>query len=592
MKPAGSNLLEPLSRWLTLVVSMMALLACVSAPVMAISWSKRPFPGFMVESTLLVNDTGGEGWTGRLTGLGFPQLVVRVGGRAVSTPAEFDAAIASFTPDERISILTKLPAGVARLYPAVRLMRFPGKDMARLFWLPFAAGLAYLAIGIWVYRVGGGARPGRALAFFCFNVSVACSLLFDSSTTHVGTALWTVAVAQLGGALLSLAMRFPVEWRAVARRPWLLGVPYGLSIILAAWGVWTLYNTATPWAYIPAWGAAYRYAALGALVFIGVTLYHAITSKVPVTRRQARIVLMGGTLAFLPIIIWFLTPLFGVSLSFSTTMFLPTLVIFPLSVAIAIFRYRLLEVDTLVNRTLFYGILTAILAGIASGSITLLQKTFVAFTGERSDVAFVIATLILVSAFEPIKARMRSLVDRRFKEAPDNTRSLRAFEEDVQTFLAMSDPNQLARRLLDEAVSGLQAQSGTVSLRVDDRLQTIYTFGRWQGEAWMSVPLVHDGKRYGVLSLGPRSNSQPYTQEDGELLAQVAGNVVQAVARARFSPAVSDHRRNGSRPDGEDRMEPSPLAAGATDGEGSKFQDHSGGISWRQSSSRESRIGH
>ena len=130
----------------------------------------------------------------------------------------------------------------------------------------------------------------------------------------------------------------------------------------------------------------------------------------------------------------------------------------------------------------------------------------------------------------------------------------------------MSDPNQLARRLLDEAVSGLQAQSGTVSLRVDDRLQTIYTLGRWQGEAWMSVPLVHDGKRYGVLSLGPRSNSQPYTQKDGELLAQVAGNVVQAVARARFSPAMSDHRGNGSRPDGEDRMEPSPVAAGATDG--------------------------
>ena len=566
MKPAGSGLLERLSRWLTLFVSLMALLACVGAPVMAISWSKRPFPGFMVESTLVVNDTGGEGWTGRLAGIGFPQLVVRVGGRAVSTPAEFDAAIASFTPDERISIFTRLPGGAARLYPAVRLMRFPGKDMARLFWLPFAAGLAYLAIGIWVYRVGGRARPGRALAFFCFNVSVACSLLFDSSTTHAGAVLWTVAVAQLGGALLSLAMRFPVEWRAVARWPWLLGVPYSLSIILAAWGVWTLYNTANPWAYIPAWGAAYRYTALGALVFIGMTLYHAITSKSPVTRRQARIVLMGGTLAFLPIIIWFLTPLFGVSLSFSTTMFLPTLVIFPLSVAIAIFRYRLLEVDTLVNRTLFYGILTAILAGIASGSITLLQKTFVTFTGERSDVAFVIATLILVSAFEPIKARMRSLVDRRFKEAPDNTRSLRAFEEDVQSFLAMSDPNQLARRLLDEAVSGLRAQSGTVSLRVADRLQTIHTFGRWQGEAWMSVPLVHDGKRYGVLSLGPRSNGQPYTREDGELLAQVAGNVVQAVARARFSPAVSDHRRNGSRPDGEDRMEPSPVAAGATDG--------------------------
>ena len=57
-----------------------------------------------------------------------------------------------------------------------------------------------------------------------------------------------------------------------------------------------------------AWGAAYRYAALGILVFIGMMLYHAITSESTVIRRQARIVLMGGALAFLPIVIWFLAP--------------------------------------------------------------------------------------------------------------------------------------------------------------------------------------------------------------------------------------------------------------------------------------------
>ena len=175
---------------------------------------------------------------------------------------------------------------------------------------------------------------------------------------------------------------------------------------------------------------------------------------------------MGSAFTFMPIIVWFLAPASGFSLSFAyTTIFLPTLVIFPLSVAIAIFRYRLLEVDTIVNRTVFYGTLTAILAGIASGSITLLQKTFVAFTGGKSDIAFVVATLILVSAFEPIKARMRLLVDRRFKEPSDTTPDLRAFGHDVHCFLEMSDPGQIAHRLLEEAARGLQAQSGAVSTR-------------------------------------------------------------------------------------------------------------------------------
>ena len=126
------------------------------------------------------------------------------------------------------------------------------------------------------------------------------------------------------------------------------------------------------------------------------------------TRRQARLVLLGSTLAFLPIVLWFLSPLFGMTLHFNPALFLPSLVIFPLSVAIAIFRYRLLEVDTLVNRTLFYGIMTAILAGVASGTITLCQKFFVAVTGEKSDLALIITTLVVVAAFEPIKSRMRS----------------------------------------------------------------------------------------------------------------------------------------------------------------------------------------
>ena len=577
MKPAGSDPLERLSRLLTLLASLLAVLACIIAPILAISWGKRPFPGFMVESTLVVNDTGGEGWTGRLAGLGFQQLVVRVGGRPVSTPAEFDAVIAGFTPGERISIFTRVPDGAVRLYPAVPLMRFPGNDMARLFWLPFAVGLAYLAIGVWVYRVGGQARPGRALAFFCFNVSVACTFLFDSSTTHAGTALWTVAVAQLGGGLLSLAMRFPVGWQVVERKPWLLGVPYAISIILAVWGVWALYNMVNPWAYIAAWGAAYRYAAVGALVFIGVVLYHAITSKSTVIRRQARIVLMGGAIAFLPIVFWFLSPLFGVSLGFSTTMFLPVLVIFPFSVAIAIFRYRLLEVDTFVNRTLFYGVLTAILAGIASGSITLLQKTFVTLTGERSDVAFVIATLILVSAFEPIKARMRSLVDRRFKEQPDNTRELRAFGHDVRCFLDMSDPQQITRRLLEEAARGLRAPSGAVSLRTAGELRTIHTVGRWQGEAGMAVPLECDGQRYGSISLGPRIGGEPYTRQEGELLAQVAAQVAQAISRAGPSHASLEPRRNGNGVDGEAHPVSAVAASGPTGGQLIGFSNPRGG---------------
>ena len=546
VKAQKPDLMELWSRRLTLLAAVLAVLACLMAPVMAISWSKRPFPGFIVESTLVVNDTGGEGWSGWQAGIRYNQRVVRVGGRAVTTSAEYNAALLSLSGAEQTSVFTVLPDGTQRLFPAVQLTSFPRKDLMRLFWLPLAVGLAYLAIGIWVYRVGGNGRPGRALAFFCFCGSVACTLLFDATTTHVGTTLWILAIAQLGGALLSLAMRFPVEWGAIERRAWLLALPYGISIVLAGWGLLALANRADPWAYIASWGASYRYAAVGILTFIGTTLFRALASQSTTIRRQARIVLMGSALAFTPIVIWFLSPVFGVSLSFNTALFLPALVIFPIAVALAIFRYRLLEVDALVNRTLFYGLVTAILAGIGSGVISLLQILFVFFTGEKSDVAILITSLILVAAFEPIRKRLHSLIDRQFEETPDTTRDLVAYAHDVRCFLEMNDPGRIVVRLLDEAARGLQARSGRVSLKVGGQLQTVHTVGRWQGEASMAVPLIHDGQQLGLLLLGPRSSGQPYTEHETELVAQTAGCIAQAIHRAWSAAPALDRRGNGN----------------------------------------------
>ncbi len=94
---------------------------------------------------------------------------------------------------------------------------------------------------------------------------------------------------------------------------------------------------------------------------------------------------------------------------------MPWLVIFPFGVAIAIFRYRLLEMDAIVNRTIMWGLLTAVLAGVISVSITVLQKIFQLATGEKSDVAVVLTSLILVSVFTPIKTRLQAFLDRRLQ---------------------------------------------------------------------------------------------------------------------------------------------------------------------------------
>ena len=95
--------------------------------------------------------------------------------------------------------------------------------------------------------------------------------------------------------------------------------------------------------------------------------------------------------------------------------FIGTIVFFAVALAIAILRYRLYEIDVIINRTLVYGALTAVLAGVYTASITLSQRLFVALTNERSDAAIVITTLIVAATFTPLKTRLQAFFDKRVK---------------------------------------------------------------------------------------------------------------------------------------------------------------------------------
>lgn len=89
----------------------------------------------------------------------------------------------------------------------------------------------------------------------------------------------------------------------------------------------------------------------------------------------------------------------------------------PVAAAVAVLRYRLYNIDVIINRALVYIPLTGILGGLYAAGVALFQRIFTAVTGDKSDAAIVITTLVMASMFTPIRNFLQSHVDRRFMPA-------------------------------------------------------------------------------------------------------------------------------------------------------------------------------
>ncbi len=207
-------------------------------------------------------------------------------------------------------------------------------------------------------------------------------------------------------------------------------------------------------------------------------LYRYLEVSTPLQKQQTKWAIAGLVLAVVGPFVYFLTfvivptlsdpavpnilyqrvgaSLFALSLITRvvgiTVMAFATL-IFPISFVIAILRYRLWDIDVIINRTLVYGALTGTLILMYLFGVAILQSVFRTLTGQGDQLAIVATTLAIAALFNPLHGRIQGAIDRRFyRRRYDAARALAAFSGTVQDEVELEDVSQALLRLVVDTV--------------------------------------------------------------------------------------------------------------------------------------------
>ena len=144
----------------------------------------------------------------------------------------------------------------------------------------------------------------------------------------------------------------------------------------------------------------------------------------------------------------------------------------PLSIGVAMLRSRLFDIDVVINRTLVYGSLTAMLVALYVGGIALAQTVFRALTGQEQQpqLAVVASTLVIAALFSPLRRRIQNFIDRRFyRNKYDASRTLGAFSsrlrEETDLTTLSDDLVGVVRETMQPAHVTLWLRSDTTPLK-------------------------------------------------------------------------------------------------------------------------------
>jgi signal transduction histidine kinase len=384
-------------------------------------------------------------------------------------------------------------------------------------WVALFVSLMLITFGaLNVIELTSGASPtftaaSAVLNFIGYVSFVVAFYIFPNGRFVPGWTRWLVILWALYGASLSF---FP-EDSPFHPRAWpLLSVP--MAVVL-----------------------------FGSLVFAQAYRYRLISG--PVERQQTKWVVLGFTAAITGVILVVLPAMVYPELLqpgvpkvlyalFELTATNLALLLIPLSIGVAILRYRLWDVDVIINRTLVYGALTASVAGI----YVLIVGSLGAILQARGSLAVSLpAAGVVAILFAPLRQRLQRGVNRlMYGERDEPYGVLSRLGERLEATL---EPASVLPTIVEMVAGALKLPYAAISMARESGFEIAAAHGTPTGEE-ITLPLTYGGRAIGELTLAPREPGDAFTPADMRLLRDLARQAEVAVHAVRLTADLQRSR--------------------------------------------------
>ena len=527
----------------------------------SLAWIGKSFPGFLVMGNRVVASVALPDWPDPSTI--FQHEVIAVDGRAMPTSAEIYAYVAAKPGGTPVVYTVRAADGTVRkVWFPVRV--FTQADYALLLGAFLINGAAFLCIAFVVFylKPRSPAAHGLLATSLCTGLFVTTAV--DLYAPHVFFRLHVAAEGMASAAFLHLALVFPTD-RIKHCRGRALAALYGtcaLFVLLYEGAIWDP----------PSYTAMHLIASGGfGACTIGIVLsilFDLATSRSVIVRRRIAVVALGSLGGVLPTtLLWAFSGVNGGKVAINAVAM--TAFLFPLSIAYAIIKRDLFEIDRLLQRALTYGLVMLAISGMY---FLVLFLFGVLVPGRellwRSPVALAVLNLGLLFSITPLRDRAQQVIDRFFfRQRYDIETGLSELGHRLATARALESVFEHTKAVIGATVSPTHcelylqksgdefvpvAADGGPSFHLPEhllgRIRRGERIARYEFEdeaasaaerdLWerlgceVLLPLRADGAPHGLIALGAKRSGRVFSAHDMSFLDTAANQISLAVANA------------------------------------------------------------